>query len=1593
MEIVDVKYLGSDGQYQTYSLQDLSLINTSLITPNFGTPDDYIEYFIKNQAGVVIDSNYNDTRYAIGSNINPIVGTTNKITLDPENDAKRAGYNRGIVNVKYNFFRKFLLSSPAPEQNFWIKEISTSRTEIKVARQDLSNVQLANAFNNFNIALAADTYYPDFYLNFGDDIQVIAVNAVYVEENGIGYILFKLYEPLPDQFNLKSKFWVVTKVANSAEFNVSINIETPTVSDSTQISGPNFKVAINDSVNQTTKYYSYDDLFATSVTSSFQQIKSMMDEKGIQINVDYSNFENFVHFSSATERVYNFVYKLELIESASIGLGATNTDSAKVLLQKQIDNIIEKFDGYEYYLYFQSESFAWPKRNGTQPYELYSVTSSQAISWLGSPTTTPTTNAPSIYFSSSLFDNTNSNLLQYSTPQYIRDDEQNAPYLVFLDMIGQHFDNIWIYLKDVTNRYEANNNPFVGISLDQVANAIRSMGVKLYTNSNVSDNIYYSVFGVNQTGSSLPVTSSLYSTPNVLSSSLYPKTGDLYLSSSLILPPFGEEKLNRYVITFITGSTNALETLPSAQIQDEIYKRIYHNLPYLLKTKGTERGLRALITTFGVPNDILTPHEYGGYDIYQTPGIQEISNTKIITGSVLELSSSLLSPYVSIQYFNNDLQKTSLEVEAAFSPADSINAAITSSALVTGSNPPGYFNIMQYIGAPEYQYSSSYLPLEQLSEAFFSQSFTGNPYTGLQRYNVKDFTRVIKYYNNSLFKMIKDWVPARANATTGIVIKSHMLERNKYPRHEPTATTSSYIADYELLQVSGSSGGSVTGSTAYVEVVPIGYSAYSAPLSQSLGVVFMSSSDDVQQYNGEFSGSYIVGSTNYFPQQEQSSYIYPWTSSVGGGQNILFLTYSLDATFENITGSVLSQRFLDLDYNSSQLAPVNYGLITHSLDRTLVIGNISQSQAPYSQYAQYQDYNQSFRPFTIPRYSGSILSGLYYNTHSVGDISFGEDPVINWNTTKLGFFNQIATSSFIPGKVNASLAYLADVSGGLYELNQNNKNWVDVQNIFKAGTVATIKQFDNKKFSNQVSTDGVKSIYNSGYNYSPQLYFVSGVDNRLYFTYLGGETGSAAFVGYNDAASPYISGSTSDFYRVINITNAAIREGDIYRVYNAENPTSTDFSPGNTVSWPSFTASVAGQRQFTMTLGVNFQFPSAQSFGAQSGSYSLGAYLNGSTLIGNLQTVNFTSSYSAGGYTNGSIDKRSYNANPDMGSVVQSSIIFYVATGPFTLTINGGSPTTIGSSTSWISSSVYTYTENGGIDTYVDRMVYLTSGDISANFNLYNAGNPTILLAEPTSATPTPASDVFSATRTINYTTPAANLSPGDKVVFKFKQTGMSTFNYTSSLLTGKANGSITFNTISIGQGGYPYATSSNSSGNFITSVTDISDFQSIIRLKTDLSSYTGYQFVPYFLSASVAYSSSLYTKYGDINYSFNPQYGDKIILEDTSNVTQDLDVLESSLISGILNITVTPAVLQNWIDTPSIIKKFLLLRKYKDEQNVILTFNKTPGQTSYGFLIPDTISSEVTENINTLQAAVQSQLLSDQSPPGIDTISGGTFG
>jgi hypothetical protein len=937
-EIVNIIYTGEGIESQSYNEKDNFLITNSFIYTKFGDPNDTIEYFIYDTNDTLLDRIYNASNYTPSPSVNPITGLYSSITLDPKKDLAANGYDRGTLNIQYNFLRNLFNSTYGTF--YWIKEVSLSRTELKLASQNLSNTEILDGFNQYQTYIAGLNYYPDFYLNFGDNQHIIATNVAYTEDDEGAYLLIKLYEPLPSDFDEKDQLWLVEKIAEGARYNIDIQIESVVATQEFALRGPNYNVKLNEKVGETTPYYSYSSLTKTPISSSFQKMMSYYQDRAVEINVDYSDFSNFIHFSSATSRINNFVSKLSDIErynaqiSQQLSLAGSSTSpaisSSVVNLRLSIESITTNFDNYEYYLYYSSGSTAWPKSNSTQPYSLYSVTSSQAINWLGSETILPTSTGLSILYSASFYDATNKDLLTNVVPQFISDDANNEPYITFVNMIGQHFDNIWIYYKDVTNRFDATNNPATGISPDIVADALINLGTTLYTNTNLSNNLYYSLFGINEDGS--------------------------------LLPPTGSEKISTYV-------TSSLTTLPEANIKKEIYKRIYHNIPYLYKTKGTRASIEAIVNIFGIPKSILSIKEFGGYDRYTVDGIDEIFNNKV-TGStsVLEISASVLNPYTTLQYYSDDTRLNSKNLEFGFSPSDALNSTITSSL--------GYFNIDQLIGNPNDQYDNTYPALDQTKNNFFDNY---NFY-----HNIYEYVRLLKYYDNSIFKMVQDYVPARSNLSTGLIVKSHILERNKYERYEPEVEiTNNYSESIELLTVSGTDPDEIPWSTANTT-----FSQFIAqPLSNNTGSdnvyipVEVNNTYSWEKYTGEFGGSTLDVVTGDFSQIEASSMTNP-------GPHSGPIVFSINCNTVNIcnnTTSSFDMQFYDCALGSIRIVTVDAETCTinYCMDLdTLVLGLFNPTPLNPEDYTILNG-GQCQGPLMCNRYSfileGSPLAGASYS--------------------------------------------------------------------------------------------------------------------------------------------------------------------------------------------------------------------------------------------------------------------------------------------------------------------------------------------------------------------------------------------------------------------------------------------------------------------------------------------------------------------------------------------------------------------------------------------------------------------------------------
>ena len=106
--------------------------------------------------------------------------------------------------------------------------------------------------------------------------------------------------------------------------------------------------------------------------------------------------------------------------------------------------------------------------------------------------------------SASNYDQNNRDWLYWSIPEYLREDPENLKYELFVDMVAQYYDNVWVYTKDITNKFNTDNRLDYGISKDLVADAIRDFGVKLYSNSFNTDDLFTAFLGLTPSGSAFP---------------------------------------------------------------------------------------------------------------------------------------------------------------------------------------------------------------------------------------------------------------------------------------------------------------------------------------------------------------------------------------------------------------------------------------------------------------------------------------------------------------------------------------------------------------------------------------------------------------------------------------------------------------------------------------------------------------------------------------------------------------------------------------------------------------------------------------------------------------------------------------------------------------------------------------------------------------------------------------------------------------------------------------------------------------------------------------------------------------------------------
>ena len=584
---------------------------------------------------------------------------------DIEEHLRGNGFKQGSYRVAYNFLKSFIENSGL----WYVKDISTSRTEIRVGPSQEFNLEENGITRELLAKLVADMStsnnpHARLVLNFGKDRVYLVINQT-VSGNSL---VFKLYKPLPEEIVDKMEVIPMIEVANSISLEIALSDADAGEIPLNILTGPNTNVKVSRYYEAGTAYQSWDDLLSTNAQTSKDLIDHYLSSSKWEttINIDYSNFNNFVFFSSAEERVKNFQYKLTLLETYSSSIAALTSSVAYAAgqvtasinyFQNLQRRIVNGFDGYERWLYEGSGSIyssslgfgevtqsTWPKTSGSSsPFtsdEQEKTNSAIAVTWYNNE-----------ILEAQDYDMNNPYKLTNTAPMHIQEDDANSAYMLFLEMIGQHFDNMWTYIKNFNQKYDLQHKLDEGTAKDVIWATLKTFGLDLTNGADVQS-LWRYAFGTDVSGS------------------------------------YGN---NVYKMSYEDATK-------------EVWKRLLNNLPYLLKTKGTERGVRALITSYGIPATVLRIREYGGPDPTQnytdTTFIREVFTYLLDFDGTQKVSGSWNN-------FGGSRKPDSIEVRFKLQPGDKTDASQSLFSLDTPASASVGLNISLVPTSSQYSQSTS----------------------------------------------------------------------------------------------------------------------------------------------------------------------------------------------------------------------------------------------------------------------------------------------------------------------------------------------------------------------------------------------------------------------------------------------------------------------------------------------------------------------------------------------------------------------------------------------------------------------------------------------------------------------------------------------------------------------------------------------------------------------------------------------------------------------------------------------------------------------------------------------------------------------
>ena len=585
-------------QYSEFDINERVYFNSDITTQDDQTK---IELHVYSDDSWITGTHQVTLKQSIPEYIDPVTNTiidfpSQPVAIDLYNELSNLQLTAGKFRIAVNFFKNLI--GDYNQQYLRVDEISPDRTEVRLRAINSNDpeflLQLSNYLNTVSSRISPQTskkYYKSYLLNFSRNQCALFINSVVIGE----YLYVKLYEPLPSNISVDFKCWVVEELKPTYIDNISI-LPFLEKTKFNQLSGPNWYAASSWDVSAETTYKTWSEILGSSVQTSQQIVDSYFSGSlsGVKLNIDYSDYNNFIFYSSATERLENFKYKLELLEyydSQSVAVSLLSGSVAVTNAQDydtQKQNLIGGFDGFEQYLYHESSSrlFTYdlplensivadltgsyiqpvPKTNSVRPYNLVSVNSTTFKNWFND-----------IFDKAKFYDSKNFNALIYAVPEFIRFDATNENLQTFINMLGHHFDILYTYINHMTKIHKREENPKLGMPNELLYSVAKQFGWNL-TDGNQYQELWQYVLGTNEVG------------------------------------------------TLLTGSNSVgYPSVPGREMTYNVWRRIVNNLPLLLKSKGTKRSVQALLACYGIPQSIISIKEYGGPRLERAPIYEKLN--------------------------------------------------------------------------------------------------------------------------------------------------------------------------------------------------------------------------------------------------------------------------------------------------------------------------------------------------------------------------------------------------------------------------------------------------------------------------------------------------------------------------------------------------------------------------------------------------------------------------------------------------------------------------------------------------------------------------------------------------------------------------------------------------------------------------------------------------------------------------------------------------------------------------------------------------------------------------------------------------------